>query len=104
MGLVETTGTPCSPGRHKVYAYTQEQLSHGVDALCGMRANWILFLETPTQHELDNAYKPFLLTASPEDMIRLQRGLPQRFYPVMYDKDMKRLCPSDEALAKNGWL
>lgn len=96
MGTVERPNRPDHPGKHSVWAYSREQVRDNlVRAMCGARADWIIFLDMPNEHDLNNIYLPFLCALSQGDIDRRQRGELRQTYPVMYDKDMRRIFPKE---------
>lgn len=95
MGTITHQDAPNRPGHHRVYSYTRTQMADLDCHLCGMRADWIIFLETPSQDDYQKIYLPFLCALTAADISRMERGEPRQMYPVIYDKDMKRLYPKE---------
>ena len=57
--------------RHRVHSFTKDQFEPG--RLCGMRAEWIILFEEPSEEMLNTVIKPFLVAAPIHEIMAAQR-------------------------------
>ena len=92
MGCTNLCARPGQPLMLTTYAFTLGQVMD-LDQMCGMRANWIVWLaaELPPEPFYSNQLKPFLFSTSIEEALIIRRTGKRTKTPVIYHAPKTRI-------------